>query len=1246
MASSRLLAALCLLSSSALAQPFALSPLFGSSMVLQRGASTAVFGTSSAGDVVSVSLNGGAKASGTADASGRWTVRVAVPGAASSLANTVAVTSTAGGAATLTDVAFGDVFVVLGEGNALMTAASVLDAATLIAQADALAPTLRLFQSGCAFRGCPPPLAWTRSSAAVVGAGNWSTFSALGFGFAAALAGYVPAAAAGVPVGIVVAGAGGSPLEAWAGPATLAACPSPPAAPHFAPGDLFAALVAPAAQLSLAGVLLWQGETNANLAVSDANTEWWTCALPAFAAELRASTGLGAAGFLGVVQLPPLGAQFWTDAVPLMRAAQQALAGPATAVVMSGDLPDLLSPFTWRHGRTKTAVAQRLARAAAAVVYGAQGLRWTGPSGASATFVGSDPSTNISTVSVAFDAASVAGGLFIDPSIVCPAGVPEGDANNLWISYECQSWRVRTDKTDNEKWYNANAPTLSADGKSVIVTAHLPRYGAACPVIEAIQYSYAPWPAAALHDTLGNPAWPFEVSVAPAPAVAAPAPAPARKHKHKHSHSHALAPAPAGEKGGPAPSVERLFEKLLSHRKGRRLQSWLGLEPQVYLPLKLGAVQPTGWLAQQLQVEAAGMAGYLDLFYPPVAYSPWVSNCTMPGGCQDTNEGEDFAYFFQAAVPLAFLTDPKCAGALCQRIQGYVTTFITNADPTTGWIGPPSDPNDGNAEWARWLVLFGLEQYYEFTGDARIMPAIYKHLHESYNRLANHAPLVAWAGSRWQDYAWLIQVIMDLDPTDAAGEKQFLTSHLWLVAAQQGVVWEEWFEPEFFPLGNTPWNFSSHGVNTGEGLKSGAVLWRMTGSPFARNSSATRVELLERYHGAPTGVFQADETLSDSMPSHGTELCAVVESMLSLNVMHENLGDAAYADRAERIAYNALPGTWSSDMWGHQYLQQANAVNALHQDNHIWLADGPDATTFGLAPNYPCCTANGPQGWPRLVPRMVHGTGNGGVAISILGPLAATVPLAGANAGASAAITVSTEYPFGDSLDIGLTHTGAPSGGVPVWVRIPGWATAATVSVAGGPAVPAGPNGTMFLIPNFGGAGAGAGGAGLAQTAHIELNPAIFVDSVGVLYNGAVTVHRGALVYGMSLGEAVNVTATHECPAPDHPQVLDYTINSTTPWNVALVLDPSKADLTPYLTFARAGAVNATQPFDHSAPPLTITGMARQINAWGLDRGSAAAPPASPACAAAGACGDPFKVTFVPFGMQHLRMSVLPWTPT
>jgi len=273
---------------------------------------------------------------------------------------------------------------------------------------------------------------------------------------------------------------------------------------------------------------------------------------------------------------------------------------------------------------------------------------------------------------------------------------------------------------------------------------------------------------------------------------------------------------------------------------------------------------------------------------------------------------------------------------------------------------------------------------------------------------------------------------------------------------------------------------------------------------------------------------------------------------------------------------------------------------------------------------------------------MVHATADGGIAISLLGPLTSTVSLVGPNKGFSATLSVTTDYPFGDFIDIGLTLSGSPpAGSVPIYVRIPSWSMSANISVMNGAAIAAGPNGTMFLIPNL-----GMANLGLAQTAHLELNPSIYVDSVGVLYNGAVSIHRGALTYGMTLGEKINVTGVHDCPALDHPEIADYTINSTTTWNVALILDPQNPNLSEYLTFTRVGSVNMSQPFDHLAPPLQITAMAREIPSWLLQHGSAAAPPSSPACETPSACGEPFPVTFVPFGSQHLRMSVLPWTPT
>jgi len=42
------------------------------------------------------------------------------------------------------------------------------------------------------------------------------------------------------------------------------------------------------------------------------------------------------------------------------------------------------------------------------------------------------------------------------------------------------------------------------------------------------------------------------------------------------------------------------------------------------------------------------------------------------------------------------------------------------------------------------------------------------------------------------------------------------------------------------------------------------------------------------------------------MPSHGTETCAVVEMIYSWNIVHETIGDATFADKAEHILYNAL----------------------------------------------------------------------------------------------------------------------------------------------------------------------------------------------------------------------------------------------------------------------------------------------------------------------------------------------------
>ena len=41
-----------------------------------------------------------------------------------------------------------------------------------------------------------------------------------------------------------------------------------------------------------------------------------------------------------------------------------------------------------------------------------------------------------------------------------------------------------------------------------------------------------------------------------------------------------------------------------------------------------------------------------------------------------------------------------------------------------------------------------------------------------------------------------------------------------------------------------------------QALKSGAMMYRQTGDTLGVTSSTTRLELMDKYHGVPTGVFQ------------------------------------------------------------------------------------------------------------------------------------------------------------------------------------------------------------------------------------------------------------------------------------------------------------------------------------------------------------------------------------------------------
>lgn len=79
------------------------------------------------------------------------------------------------------------------------------------------------------------------------------------------------------------------------------------------------------------------------------------------------------------------------------------------------------------------------------------------------------------------------------------------------------------------------------------------------------------------------------------------------------------------------------------------------LKEPFFRPLPLKAISPRGWLAQQLRIQAQGLSGHLDEFWPDIQDSAWI------GG---KAEGwERMPYWLDGVIPLACLIVDKTEDA-------------------------------------------------------------------------------------------------------------------------------------------------------------------------------------------------------------------------------------------------------------------------------------------------------------------------------------------------------------------------------------------------------------------------------------------------------------------------------------------------------------------------------------------------------------------------------------------------------
>lgn len=290
----------------AIAQNPFLHPLFQSNMVLQRDMQDPVWGWTTPGEVVTVTLDGTAVGSGTAGADGKWVALVGPYPNDYGVPHTLSVSSASQGTVTGTNVVFGDVYLSAGQSNCNFRLNAVLNASSEGIIANNY-PLIRTFYSASypTPSATPSDLPVAGSSWVIGSAKNAGAFTAVGYFFARNIHQQtgINHQGKGIPIGLMKAAYDGRKIEEFLMPAGLGAVPEVSALLQNAPNnslyyDLYNVMVAPFVPYGLRGVVWYQGEAN-----SGEGNDTYHQKLRALIAGLRAVWGQGNFPFY-IVQLP------------------------------------------------------------------------------------------------------------------------------------------------------------------------------------------------------------------------------------------------------------------------------------------------------------------------------------------------------------------------------------------------------------------------------------------------------------------------------------------------------------------------------------------------------------------------------------------------------------------------------------------------------------------------------------------------------------------------------------------------------------------------------------------------------------------------------------------------------------------------------------------------------------------------------------------------------------------------------
>lgn len=603
----------------------------------------------------------------------------------------------------------------------------------------------------------------------------------------------------------------------------------------------------------------------------------------------------------------------------------------------------------------------------------------------------------------------------------------------------------------------------------------------------------------------------------------------------------------------------------------------------------LGTILPEGWLKNQLRIQADGLSGHLEEHWADVG----PDNGWKGGKGESWERGP---YYLDGVVPLAYqLKD----GSLIEKTKIWIEWTLAS-QKEDGSFGPAKietvnmDVNKKQDWWHYMIMLKVLTQYEEATGDKRVIPFLTNFFQYVRDNIKEH-PLEGWASSRASE------MLISIYWLHKRTSEPFLLE-LAKIIIEQSINWTEIYYEFPFWRKAEEWDWRTHVVNVAMGIKTPGLIYELTKDVHEEEAVSRGIDSLMKYHGQAHGMFSGDEWLSGTHPSQGVELCAVVEYMFSLEHLTCIFGDGRFGDILEKLAFNALPATISSDWTSHQYDQQVNQIicNLAERD---W-SNGPDANMFGLEPNFGCCTSNMHQGWPKLVSHLWMSDRNQGLVAVSYAPCTLITKV---GTDTNATVNVMSDYPFRDTIKIDLSLDKSDT--FTISFRMPEWCHDPVITINDEIVPFETKKGYVCITRKW------------HTTNTIELQLPMKPRKV-LRNNYAYSIERGPLVYVLPIKENWQMLTRRE-------KFHDWEIYPASQWKYGILHETNYEISMSEMPY---------QPFEDINAPVRMIVEGKIVNNWKMQGNNAGNPPITPDTDGQ----QVTKIELVPYGSARLRIGEFP----